>query len=461
MRKLEKRAILCLVLAGILFVGVGIYSYRVVRYGGDWVSFQNNQDVYTNGYIAKGAIYDVNGKLLLQNNKTGTPKYNSSLAIREATLHTVGDSVGNIATGANRVFADKLVGYNLLSGTFSTSDKGRQLYLTIDSKICAAANSALAGRKGCVGVYNYKTGDIICMVSSPNYDPEDPPKNADADENSGIYMNKLLNATVVPGSIFKVITSTAAIEKLGDINSWSYYCTGTHKYGTYSSDKVTCTEPHGYVNFRSALAKSCNCGFADITLRLGMDTLKEYVKKSGLTTSYSVNGIRTTPSSFEFPSSKVTEAWTGIGQYKDLVNPCSMMVYMGAVANGGKSVEPKIISSLKFSNGMPADFDWTSKTDELIKASTAKKLRSMLRNDVISNYGQANFPGLKLYAKSGTAELGNGKQPHSWFTGFIKNPGYPYAFIVLVENGGWGSETAGSVANTVLQKVVATDPSDN
>ena len=256
MRKLQKRAILCLVLAGILFTGLGIYAYEVVRYGETWVSFQNNQDVYKNGYISRGTIYDVNGKLLLQNRSNGIPKFNSSESIRRATLHTVGDSVGNIAAGANRAFADKLVGYNLLNGTFSTTKKGLQIYLTIDSKICAAANEALAGRKGCVGVYNYKTGDIVCMVSSPNYDPVNPPSASSVSNNSGIYMNKLLNATVVPGSTFKVITSTAAIEKLKGINSWSYYCTGTHKYGTYSTDKITCTEPHGYVDFRSALAKS-------------------------------------------------------------------------------------------------------------------------------------------------------------------------------------------------------------
>ena len=137
------------------------------------------------------------------------------------------------------------------------------------------------------------------------------------------------------------------------------------------------------------------------------------MKKSGITSSYDINGIQTTPSSITFPDDKVTLAWTGIGQYKDLVNPCSLMVYMGAIANGGKSVNPKIISTTKYSNGMPADFNWTSKTSELIKPSTAKKLGSMLRNDVVSHYGQDNFPNLKLYAKSGTAELGNGKSPHA------------------------------------------------
>lgn len=80
-----------------------------------------------------------------------------------------------------------------------------------------------------------------------------------------------------------------------------------------------------------------------------------------------------------------------------------------------------------------------------------------MRNDVTSNYGQYNFPDLEIYAKSGTAELGNGKEPHAWFVGFIKNEHYPYAFVTLVENGGYGSRTAGSVTNTVMQQVIRTN----
>ena len=81
-----------------------------------------------------------------------------------------------------------------------------------------------------------------------------------------------------------------------------------------------------------------------------------------------------------------------------------------------------------------------------------------MRNNVTSHYGQENFPDLEIYAKTGTAEVGNGGAPNSWFTGFIKNKGYPYAFVVLVENGGTGISAAGSVANKTLQAVLETDP---
>ena len=78
----------------------------------------------------------------------------------------------------------------------------------------------------------------------------------------------------------------------------------------------------------------------------------------------------------------------------------------------------------------------------------------MMANNVTNNYGSSSFPGLDICAKSGTAEVGNGKDPNAWFTGFLKDPENPYAFVVLVENGGYGSSVAGAVANTVLQDIV-------
>lgn len=92
-------------------------------------------------------------------------------------------------------------------------------------------------------------------------------------------------------------------------------------------------------------------------------------------------------------------------------------------------------------------------TDRMIEESTADKLTSMMKNNVVSNYGESNFPGLDIYAKSGTAEV-YGKEPNAWFTGFIKNEDAPYAFIVCIENGGYGSSVAGPVANSVLQAIV-------
>ena len=78
-------------------------------------------------------------------------------------------------------------------------------------------------------------------------------------------------------------------------------------------------------------------------------------------------------------------------------------------------------------------------------------MRSYMRNNVKTTYGAENFPGLKIYAKSGTAQVYKNKMPNGWFTGFLKDTKHPFAFIVLVEEGGDGKNSAGRVANTVLQ----------
>ncbi len=455
MKKMQKRAIICLFFAAILVIGTGIYVGKYIVHGDEWVTYPANSHIYTKGKLTTGVIIDKDGNTLIANSKNGETKYNEDYTTRCALVHTTGDSLGNIATGANVAFSDEMVGYNPITGVYSASGTGRTIKLTISSEISKAAKEALGDRRGTVGIYNYKTGDIICMVSSPNYDPYDPP-TLSSDDTSGTYLNRFTSSTVVPGSIFKVITATAAIEELPNLDDWTYTCHGTEQYGSYEKDKITCVYTHGTVDFEEALAKSCNCAFGKLATEIGADKLEEYTKKAGLMDSYNINGIKTKASSFEFNDNKLSLAWTGIGQSKDLVNPCAMMVYMGAIANGGKTASPKIIDSIEFSNGLPASIQSKSKTKELVNSDTASKLSDMLRNNVESNYGTSNFPGLDICAKSGTAQTA-GEDPHAWFTGFLRDKDHPYAFIMLVENSGFGQEVAGKVANQVLQKAVNND----
>lgn len=451
MKKIEKRAIMCLLLAGVLVIGLGVFCFRYVKDGSDWAIFTANKQVYNDkGKLKKGALYDRNGKELMSN-RSGKMRFNDDYAIRKANVHLTGDRRGSIATGANQVFADKLAGYNPITGTYSLLKKGRNVNLSIDADICVTANKALDGRRGTVGVYNYKTGEIICLVSSPNYDPADPPEYS-PDDKSGTFMNRFFSAKFTPGSIFKLVTAAASIENKSDYATWEYKCTGVSSYG--GSDRVTCQSAHGTVNLEKALAVSCNCYFGKLTEQLGSKVMEDYVEKTGLTISRDINGISTAKGSFEFPDSGINLAWSGIGQHKDLVNPCTMMTYMGAIANGGRAVQPKILKSVKFSTGIPASFPWKSWTKRMIEEDTATILQNMMRNDVEENYGTDNYPGLNICAKSGTAEVNKSKRPNAWFTGFLKDDDHPYAFIVLVENGGFGSDVAGSIANKVLQKVV-------
>ncbi len=146
-------------------------------------------------------------------------------------------------------------------------------------------------------------------------------------------------------------------------------------------------------------------------------------------------------------------AWSGIGQYEDLVNPCAMMVFMGAIANDGVPVLPQIIAKVRTEGGFPLSFYLKKTGSRMLSDDTAAALADLMHNNVVTNYGEGNFPGLDLCAKSGTAEVGRDLDPNAWFVGFIRNEDAPLAFVVLVENGGSGSAVAED-ANAALQAAI-------
>ncbi|NLD19424.1 MAG: penicillin-binding protein [Clostridiales bacterium] len=452
MKKIERRAIMCLFLACVLLVGVGVFTYRFFAYGDNWAAYEGNRDVYSEGDLAKGALFDRSGSLLMQNTAEGMV-YNEDYYVRSSLMHITGDKDNNISTGANRALADELIGYDPINGVYTLNNAGENVTLTLDSNACATAYKALDGRKGAVGIYNYETGEILCMVSSPTYDPLDPPSDLSSDDMSGVYINRFTSATFVPGSIFKLVTAAASIETLDDAYSWQVYCDGSVDYG--HGDEVTDLEAHGDVELSKALEVSCNCYFGQLTEKLGGGILEKYVDKAGLTKSYDIDGIETAESTFDYPDEGVSLAWTGIGQYHDLVNPCSMMVYMGGIAGGGDAVLPTIITPTTFLDKQLAKLPMFGiKKKSMLDSATAESLTEMMSNNVVNHYGSDMFPGLSICAKSGTAEVGGNKDPNAWFVGFLDDSEHPYAFAVLVENGGYGADAAGSVANDVLQDLI-------
>lgn len=432
MKKLERRAFLCLLLAAALVLGMCFFTARLVKEGDDWASYYSNSHVFKDGKLAVGAVYDRNGLLLLNNDEEGQ-HFHEDAGIRRANLHVTGDKAYNIVSGANSAFRSEMIGYNFVTGTKGILfGSGRSTTLTVDAHLNLAAYEALAGRKGLVCVYNWKTGEILSMVSSPTYDPESDWETANAQ--TGAYMNKSLSATMTPGSIFKLVTTAAVLETVPNLDEWSFTCTGKYEI---NGEYVTCTRSHGTVDLAGALAHSCNCAYGALTLEVGEDTMEKYVKKLGLTSSYDINGITSKKGSFDFDTESINLAWAGIGQYEDQVNPISMLVYVGAIAGGGTAAEPVLLEGEE------------GKQVTLLDSETAATLQEMMRNTVVTEYGDSRFPGLEVSAKTGTAEVGSGSK-NGWFTGYCGD----YAFIVCVENGGAGINSAAPVANKVLQELM-------
>lgn len=453
MKKIERRAIVCRVLAILLAAGLAFFVFRWFTQGGGWASSAFNRHLYnSDGVLASGTVLDRDGDVLTTVNESGKRTYYDNEAVRKATLHAVGDLQGNIGTGALNAFADRLTGFDLLNGAFGAK-KGSDLYLTINAHYNYVAYQALNGKPGLVAVYNYKTGELLCMVSSPSYDPLHVPADIGTnDRYKGAYLNRFLTSTFTPGSVFKTVTVAAAIEQIPDLMNRTWTCKGSVQI---DGNTITCSGTHGQEDIYDALANSCNVAFAEISDELGTGTLKKYTEKAGLTDSYSIDGLPTAKGTFDFDGITNSElAWAGVGQYHDLVNPCSLMIYMGAIANGGTAAVPYLIEKSVDSLGLRTSWHIPKKTGTLIEASTAKVVADMMANDVTKTYGTSRFPNMDLCAKSGTAEVGNGQRPHAWFTGFLRNEDTPYAFVVMVENGGGGAAVAGTVAGKVLNAMV-------
>ena len=130
------------------------------------------------------------------------------------------------------------------------------------------------------------------------------------------------------------------------------------------------------------------------------------------------------------------------------------MVYMGAIANGGRAAVPQLILSTRGALGINTSPYLRRSTGRLLDQDTAETIAQMMVRNVTDYYGSSRFPAVTVGAKSGTAEVGSDQSPHAWFAGFVLDEDYPYAFAVLVENGGSGADAAGSVAAAVLDALV-------
>ncbi len=427
MKRINNRAASVLILAVLILAGMGVLVLRLWNDGARWASYSANDHVYSRGALRGGTLTDRNG-VVLAHAEDGEYTYAQEEAVRFASLHAVGDHRGYIDRTALELFAGDLAGYSFAEGTSGEADT---VALSLDSCLQAGAWYALNGRKGAVVVMNYKTGEILCMVSSPSYDPLYGPRR-DAD---GYYINRCTGAAFIPGSIFKLVTLIAARENIPDLTERTFTCRGEIEY---HGEPIHCTGTHGQQTVEQALANSCNAAFAQIAVELGGQKIYETALRLGVAGSLPWYGEKTASGRFDVAARGTTpEAWSGIGQYNDLVTPYAMARLCAGIANGGTVREGTLLAGE------------TGDKKRLMDPDTAEFLGECMNYNVVYAYGKNNFPWLDLCAKTGTAELGDGTT-HAWFVGYLRT-GAPVAFAVLLEQGGGGLIQAGGVANHVLQ----------
>ncbi len=443
MNRIAKRSTVALILCAVLLLGFGAFLFEFLANGEKWALYPGSPHVYNGGNIGCGTICDREGNVLLK--LSDGRIYHEDPLIRQATVHWLGDRRGSVSAPALSHYASQIVSYDRLNGVYIYGSQGSTAHMTLSAQMQRAALAALGDARGTVAVMNYKTGEILCAVSTPTFDPDVPTAEVES-----MYLNRFTQGLYTPGSIFKTVTLAAALEEIPELTKMLFTCTGTIPYGV---NQVTCQTVHGTQTVQDAFANSCNCAFANLADMLGKEKLTAYAEKFGVTDCVTFDGITTAKGRIDLTdAAPVSVAWSAVGQYTNLVNPCAFLKFMAAVANDGVGVSPYVVSQVR--EGYDTHYEAAIVPGErILSYETASLLKSYLRNNVKAKYGDENFSGFSVGAKTGTAEVGEGKNPNAMLSGFVDDEGYPLAFIICVEEGDTGRRTCVPIAEKVLASV--------
>ena len=454
MKRIMTRSIFVLVVTLAFFAGVCLLAFRLLTQNEMWVQQPYNGHVASRSGLAQaGDITDRNGEILAHTDANEDRIYHSDEAVRKALLHVVGDNSLNISTAVQSTYRGDLTGYSFIFGLGMPNSlrTNNSLQLTVDAQACKAAYEALGNKKGACVVYNYKTGEVLVDVSTPTYDPQNPPEiNEDnEDKYDGVYLDNVVSSSYTPGSIFKIITAAAAIDNVPDIYEQTFTCTGAYDI---DGEKITCEDAHGTIDLETAFSHSCNVAFAQMAVQVGEEKMTETATKMGFNKTFEVSGITLSKSVYSLENALGDNqlAWSGIGQFEDLANPMHMAIMCGGIAKGGTPVTPYLLDSES------SLFSKAKESEQMLSADTAKKLQDLMRKtaDYYYNARGLTMGGLNFCAKTGTAEVGKDKEPTGWIVGYTEDENHPYAFAVAVEEGGYGISSAGPVAQAAISALV-------
>ena len=452
--------LLALFLIG-LFVLLAVYGgYSVTVYGSRWVAHRGNTRTrQAMANVSRGDVLDRNG-VVLATTVEGERAYQTEESSRRAVVHLLGDHLNFVSNGVESFKSSFLLGLEstLMERMVQTLNgeerKGDSLTLTIDSRLCTAVMKAFpAGAAGAAVVMNYKTGEVLGMVSLPTFDPNNV-EAVSEDDPQKPFWNRVTQAKYPPGSTFKIITMAGALMNLPDIASRTLLCTGQlpvlHEVITDFGDAV-----HHEQTLTQAFAVSCNNIFASLALELGDERLRKTAEAFGFNDNFLFrdlvveNGVYPTAG-----RDKVQIAWSGAGQGNVETTPLHMCMVAAAVANGGVMMEPGLIKAVVNDSGT-ARKEYTPKVyRRAVSEDIARRLKEAMRTVTTSGTGgNARVDGLKVCGKTGSAEtkLDGQDVVHGWYVGFLDEPDLPYALSVIVERGESGSSAAAPIARQIFQ----------
>ena len=371
---------------------------------------------------------------------------------------------------------------------FQKGKKGKNIRLTIDSKIQELTSELLKDKAGSICVMDIFTGSIVAMNSSPSFDPNSFVFGISQDDWQIIrndpmkpLVNKTLQGNYSPGSTIKPIVALSALENGIIDTNFTVKCTGKKEmYGqTYHCWKK---KGHGFVSLRNAMKQSCDTYFYEIARKLGVDRLSETAKKFGLGEKVFGELFNTEKKGLipdtQWKKNTLGSGWllgetiiTGIGQGYIQTTPIQLCLMTAQIANGGHKIYPKIIADNKNQNQPFDRYSPLYKDSKNIKIIQDAMFSST--NEVMGTSYRSRIEDLKYQfaGKTGTAqvkkiterdreldlklfEIPYEERDHALYVAFgpYKNP--RYALSIIIEHGGNGSTTAAPLAKKLFKLII-------
>jgi len=349
---------------------------------------------------------------------------------------------------------------------------GLSLILTIDNDLQSYANEIFPpGAKGCIVVTDIKTGGILAYVSKPDYDPNifmqkiSPEVWASLNIPEKPLLDRVINATYPPGSVFKPIVGTLGLEKkVIDRNTHLTPCRGGLKIGNRFF-RCWYAPGHGSLSIVDAFKFSCDVFFYDLINHMELDDVYAHTKACGLTEKTGID-LPNERSGF-FPDTKYYKKKIGrvtglsgfkanlaIGQGEVLSTPLEINTFFAAIARGGIWLQPHLLNRTMGAARINREqieplksyrLPWSASTQQILKEGLWA-----VTNAPGGTARAINVPGATTYGKTGSAENYMGKLTHAWFAGFIETDKPEIVVTVFLENAGGGGAVAAPIANKIF-----------
>ncbi len=435
--------------------------------------------------VKRGDIITADGQTVARSKATGGRfKYQRIYPEGALYAHIVGFySLVYGAEGIERSFNDQLLGESRVLSMQDIEDRflgggsdGDDVVLTIDSELQRAAREALGNERGAIVAIDPTDGAVRALYSNPSYDPN-PLASHDGKEARSFrrslrpesrdtpLRNLATSQGYPPGSTFKVVTGSAALES-GKYNPRSVFPDPVElklPLTTQTLMNFTKTSCAGgaEINLFEAMRVSCDTTFALLGLEIPDETL-EVAEGFGFNARIPFDLV-TQPSIYpDIPdNAEPLRAYAAIGQGDTIATPLQMALVAAAIANDGELLRPRLVSEVIDPSGEVAETYREEVLGRAVSPETAEQITQMMVAVVASGTGTAAaIPGIEVAGKTGTAQTGiEGANPHTWFICFAPANRPRLAVAVIVEHGGsFGSEaTGGAVAAPLAKRILEVD----